>query len=60
MLITFGSEKAKRTDTRNTKLDIVLKDGSVMKINANVVPQMAESIKRRPVNLNSIYNRKCL
>ena len=31
-----------------------------MKINANVVPQIAESIKRRPVNLNSIDNRKCL
>ena len=60
MLVTFGSEKPKRTETRNTKLDIVLKDGRVMKINANVVPQIAESIQRRPVNLKSLDNWKCL
>ena len=60
MLVTFGSEKPKITETRNTKLDIVLKDGRVMKINANVVPQIAESIQRRPVNLKSLDNWKCL
>ena len=60
MLVTFGSEKPKRTETRNTKLDIVLKDGRVMKINANVAPQIAESIQRRPVNLKSLDNWKCL
>ena len=60
MLVTFGSEKPKRAETRNTKLDIVLKDGRIMKINANVVPQIAESIQRRPVNLKSLDNWKCL
>ena len=26
MLVTFGSEKPKRTESRNTKLDIILKE----------------------------------
>ena len=56
MLVTFGSEKPKRTESRNTKLDIVLKDGSILTIRANVVPQIAESIQRRPVNLKSLDN----
>ena len=60
MLVTFGSEKPRRTETRNTKLDIVLKDGRVMKTNANVVPQIAESIQRRLVNLKSLDNWKCI
>ena len=60
MLVTFGSEKSKRTESRNTKLDIVLKDGSILTIRANVVPQIAESIQRRPVNLKSLDNWDCL
>lgn len=56
MLVTFGSEKPKRTETRNTKLDMVLKDGSILTIGANVVPQIAESIQRRPVNLKTLDN----
>ena len=44
MLVTFGSAKPKRSESRNTKLDIhvVLKDGSILTISANVVPQMAK------------------
>ena len=60
MLVTFGSEKPKRTESRNTKLDIVLKDGSILTIRANIVPQNAESIQRRPVNLKSLDNWDCL
>ena len=56
MLVTFGSAKPKRTESRNTKLDIVLKDGSILSISANVVPQIAESIQRRPVNLKTLDN----
>ena len=56
MLVTFGSAKPKRTESRNTKLDIVLKDGSILTISANVVPQNAESIQRRPVNLKTLDN----
>ena len=61
MLVTFGSEKPKRTESRNTKLDIVLKDGSILTIRANIVPQIAEStVQRRPVNLKSPDNWDCL
>ena len=56
MLVTLGSAKPKRTESRNTKLDIVLKDGSILTISANVVPQIAESIQRRPVNLKTLEN----
>ena len=38
MLVTFDSAKPKRKESRNTKLDIVLKDGSILTISANVVP----------------------
>ena len=60
MLVTFGSEKPKRTEFRNTKLDIVFKDGSILTIRANVVPHIAESIQRRPGNLKSLDNWNCL
>ena len=60
MLVTFGSEKPKRIQTRTTKLDIVLKDGSTLNISANVVPQIAGSIQRRPVDLKSFRNWRYL
>ena len=60
MLVTFGAEKSRRTETCNIKLDIVIKGGRVMKINANVVPQIAEWIQRMPVKLKSLDNWKCL
>ena len=53
MLVTFSSEKPKRAESRNTKLDICFKDGSILTIRANIVPQIAEFIHRRPVNLKS-------
>ena len=56
MLVTFGSDTPKRIKTPTTKLNIQLKDGSTLKISANVVPQIAGSIQRRPVNLKSIKN----
>ena len=56
MLVTFGSEKPKRIRSPTTKLDLVFKDGSILQINANVVPQIAGSIQRRPVDLKSFRN----
>ena len=56
MLVTFASEKPQWTETHNT---IVLKHGTIMKINANIVPQMTESVKRWPVNLKSLVSWKC-
>lgn len=35
---------------------MVLKDGSILTIKANIVAQIAESIQRRPVNLKSLDN----
>ena len=60
MLVTFGSEKPKRIQTRTTKLDIVLKDGSTLNVRANVVPQIAGSIQRRPIDLKSFKNWRYL
>ena len=57
MLVTFGSGTPKRIKTPTTKLNIQLKDGSTLKISANVVPQIAGCIQRRPVNLKSIKTR---
>ena len=56
MLVTFGSDTPKRIKTPTTKSNIQLKDGSTLNISANVVPQIAGSIQRRPVNLKSIKN----
>ena len=56
MLVTFGSDTPKRIKTPTIKLNILLKDGSTLKISANVVPQIAGSIQRRPVNLKSVKN----
>ena len=55
-LITFGSEKPKTIRTPTTVLEIELTDSSILKINANVVPNITRSIQRRPVNLQSLEN----
>lgn len=56
MLVTFGSDTPKRIKKPTTKLNIILKDGSTLKLRANVVPQIAGSIQRRPINLKSVEN----
>ena len=56
MLVTFGSENPKKIRSPTTKLGMVLKDGTILQINANVVPKIAGSIQRRPVNLKSFRN----
>ena len=59
-LVTFGSEKPKTHKTAETAIDIMLKDGSTMKITANVVPSITRSFLRRPVQCKSIQNWKHL
>ena len=54
MLVTFGSDTPKRIKTPTTKLNVILKDGNTLELSANVVPQIAGSIQRRPVNLKSV------
>lgn len=53
-LVTFGSEKPKIIKTPSTVVDIELRDGSVLKISANVVPSITGSIQRRPFNTNCL------
>ena len=55
-LVTFGSEKPKTIRTSTTVLEIELRDSSILKINAKVVPNITGSIQRRPVNLQSLEN----
>ena len=54
-LVTFGTEKPKTHRTAETTICIMLK-GGMMKITANVVPNIIEPILRRPVQCKSIQN----
>ena len=49
-LVTFGSEKQTMLDTPSTVLNMELKDGSFIKLTANVIPSITGSMKRRPFN----------
>ena len=53
-LLTFGSEKPKPQKTPSTVLDIKLRNGSILKITANVIPSITGSVQRRP------FDTKCL
>ena len=55
-LVTFGSERPKTHGTAETTIAIMLKGGSTMNINANVVPSITGSIIRRPTQCKSIQN----
>ena len=55
-LVTFGSEKPQTRKTAETTIGILLKGGSIMNINASVVPSTTGSILRRPVQCKSIQN----
>ena len=56
----MAQKKTKKISSPTTKLDIILKDGSTLQINANVVPHIAGSVQRPPVNLKSLKNWDCL
>ena len=53
-LLTFGSEKPKPKKTPSTVLDIKLRNDSILKITANVIPSITGSVQRRP------FDTKCL
>lgn len=55
-LITFGSEKPKSLDTPSADLNIELKDGSVLKITANVIPSITGSMQRRSIDSSCLQN----
>ena len=47
-LLTFASEKPKPQKKTLTVLDIKLRNGSILKITANVMPIITGSVQRRP------------
>lgn len=53
---TFGSTNPRVIKTPSTKLDIKLKDGRVLYITANIVPNITGTIYRNPLLLNSLVN----
>ena len=55
-LVTFGSENPQTQKTAETTIGILLKGGSIMNINASVVPSITGSILRRPVQCKFIQN----
>ena len=55
-LVNFGSENPQTQKMAETTISILLKGGSMMNINASVVPSITGSILRRPVQCKSIQN----
>ena len=49
-VVTFGSDKPKRIDYRPSKLELLLKNGSVMSLKVAVVPSITGKINRVPLN----------
>ena len=50
MVATFGSDQPKQIKYRPTSLQLTLKDGSIMSIEASVVPHITGKISRLPLN----------
>ena len=59
-LLTFGSEKPKPQKTPSTVLDIKLKNASILKITANVIPSITGSVQRRPFETKCLKNLEFL
>jgi hypothetical protein len=57
---TFGTRTRKTIQTPATKLNFILKDGTKMTINANVVPTISAGFYRTPIEVNipEYINRK--
>ena len=61
-VVTFGSDKPKRIDYRPSKLELLLKDGSVKSLKVAVVPSITGKINRVPLKKEDIefpYQRIC-
>ena len=48
-LVTFGSTSPKIIKTKSAQLQLKQRDGSLMKITANIVPSITGTIQRQPV-----------
>ena len=50
-VVTFGSNKPSQIKYRDTSLQLVLKDGSLMHMEGSVVPQITGKISRGALNI---------
>ena len=53
---TFGSEKPRKQPTTMTTIDIMLKGGGIININASIVPSICGTLTRRPLQYKSLQN----
>ena len=54
-LVTFGSMKPQKIKSPATTVDITLKNGHTLQIDANVVPNIAGDIYRGPIHVASLH-----
>ena len=52
--MTFGSKKPQKIKSPSTTIDITLRDGSTLTINANVIPSITGTIYRGPIHIGSL------
>ena len=52
-LVTFGSTSPKIIKTKSAQLQLKQRDGTLMKITANIVPSITGTIQRQPVTFES-------
>ena len=57
---TFAANHSKELDTYIVKFDVILKDGSSVKLEANVLKQLTRPIHRRPLQSSDIQFLKAL
>ena len=57
---TFAANHSKELDTYIVKFDVILKDGSSVKLEANVLKQLTRPIHRRPLQSFDIHVLKAL
>ncbi|XP_070546913.1 uncharacterized protein [Ptychodera flava] len=55
-IVTFGTQNSKVIKSPVTTLDICLRDGSVMTVTVNIVPQITGTLQRMPINTETFQN----
>ena len=55
-LVTFGSKKPQLVDTPSTVLNMKLRDGTILKLTANVIPTIIGEMQRRPLDKRFLQN----
>ena len=58
-LVTFGSKKPQKIKSPSTTMDITLRDGSTLTINAKVIPSITRTVYRGPIYLGCLQKADC-